>query len=110
MQRLANRILDGRSTARDYFSDGAEMCKLMVVEGLGAALLPDFSVVGDPLERGGLITWRFLDGVVADLTLGVIRRGSGRPTRAALDLLDILVELCPSSTQGLPHNQVARTI
>ena len=100
MHRLVQRILAGRPLARDYSSDGAEMAKLMVAEGLGAALLPDFSVVGDPLERGGLITWRPLQGVRAALTLDIVRRGSGRPTRAALDLFDILVELGPSSMTG----------
>jgi DNA-binding transcriptional LysR family regulator len=110
MHRLVQRILEGRSLARHYSSDGAEMGKLMVAEGLGAALLPDFSVVGDPLERAELITWRPLEGAQADLTLGIVRRGSGRPTRAALDLFDILVELGPRSAKGFPVRQIERAI
>ena len=34
----------------------------MVAEGLGATVLPDYSVIGDPLERQGTITYR----VIAD--------------------------------------------
>ena len=41
-----------------YSTDGAEMGKLMVAEGLGVTLLPEFSVLGDPLQRGGFITCR----------------------------------------------------
>lgn len=34
------------------------MGKLMVAEGLGLCVLPDYSVIGDPLHRAGLITHR----------------------------------------------------
>ena len=44
--------------AFSYSTDGAEMGKLMVAEGLGLTVLPDFFVIGDPLERRGVITWR----------------------------------------------------
>ena len=30
----------------------------MVAEGLGITVLPDYSVIGDPLEQHGVITWR----------------------------------------------------
>ena len=42
--------------AFSYSTDGAEMGKLMVAEGLGLTVLPDFFVIGDPLERRGVIT------------------------------------------------------
>jgi DNA-binding transcriptional LysR family regulator len=48
MHRYAHRLLDGRSPSFSYSTDGAEMSKLMVAEGLGVTVLPDFSVVGDP--------------------------------------------------------------
>jgi DNA-binding transcriptional LysR family regulator len=106
MHRLVQRILDGRLPARHYSSDGAEMGKLMVAEGLGAALLPDFSMRADALERSGLITWRPLEGAGADLTLGVVRRERATPTRAALDLFDIIVELGPRSARPFPLRRV----
>ncbi|WP_240810002.1 LysR family transcriptional regulator [Actinomadura sp. WMMA1423] len=37
-------------------STGAEMGKIMIAEGLGVTLLPDYSVAGDPLELTGVIT------------------------------------------------------
>ena len=55
---LMHRLLGGRMPSVSYSIDGGEMGKLMVAEGLGATVLPDFSVVDDPLERGGMITWR----------------------------------------------------
>ncbi len=51
MHRYVHRYLGGRTPSFSYSTDGAEMGKLMVAEGLGATVLPDFSVVGDPLER-----------------------------------------------------------
>lgn len=45
----------------------------MVAEGLGATVLPDFSVIGDPLERRGTITVRPLAGDATDvLRFGLI--------------------------------------
>jgi DNA-binding transcriptional LysR family regulator len=61
MHRYVHRLLDGRHPSFSYSTDGAEMGKLMVAEGLGATVLPDFSVSGDPLERSGLITHRPLE-------------------------------------------------
>ncbi|MDX3854125.1 LysR family transcriptional regulator [Streptomyces sp. AK02-01A] len=61
MHRYVHRLLEGRSPTFSYSTDGAEMGKLMVAEGLGATVLPDFSVRGDPLERSGLITYRPLE-------------------------------------------------
>ena len=51
MHRYVHRLLDGRAPSFSYSTDGAEMGKLMVAEGLGATVLPDFSVIGDPLEQ-----------------------------------------------------------
>ena len=51
MHRYVMRLLDGREPTFSYSADGAEMGKLMVAAGLGVAVLPDYSVIGDPLER-----------------------------------------------------------
>jgi DNA-binding transcriptional LysR family regulator len=58
MHRYLHRLLGERRPRVAYSTDGAEMGKLMVAEGLGVTLLPQFSVIGDPLERGGFITCR----------------------------------------------------
>jgi hypothetical protein len=41
-----------------HSTEGAEMGKMMVAEGIGIAVLPDYSVRGDPLERAGMIVAR----------------------------------------------------
>jgi DNA-binding transcriptional LysR family regulator len=94
MHRFLYRLLDGQVPSISYSTDGAEMGKLMVAEGLGVTVLPDFSVAGDPLERRGLITYRPLDlgSTDAGVRLVVQRRRSGSVPQAARDLHRILVE------------------
>ena len=69
MHRYAHRLLAGRAPAFPYCADGAELGKLMVAEGLGVTLLPDYSVRGDPLERAGTITFRPLLADDAEVVL-----------------------------------------
>lgn len=56
MHRVASRLFGDDLPARGRTTEGAEMGKIMVAEGLGVTLLPDFSVLGDPLVRAGAIT------------------------------------------------------
>lgn len=91
MHRFVHRLLGGRTPSFSYSTDGAEMGKLMVAEGLGAAVLPDFSVVGDPLERSGAITARPLAGDATEVLLVVQRRHSGSVPRAVRDLHELFV-------------------
>jgi DNA-binding transcriptional LysR family regulator len=58
MHRYVHRLLEQHAIACSFSADGAEMGKLMVAEGLGVTVLPDYSVIGDPLERNGSITYR----------------------------------------------------
>jgi DNA-binding transcriptional LysR family regulator len=92
MHRYLHRILDGRIPTVSYSTDGADMGKLLVAEGLGITVLPDFSVIGDPLERHGVITCRPLRDNETDVLLVVQRRRSGLPTQAARDLRQILID------------------
>jgi Transcriptional regulator len=69
MHRLIHRLTGGRPPAFAYSVDGAEMGKVMVAEGLGVTLLPDYSVTADPLERSGLITYRPLADDAPDVLL-----------------------------------------
>ncbi|GGU58990.1 LysR family transcriptional regulator [Streptomyces lavendofoliae] len=91
MNRYVHRLLDGRSPCFSYSTDGAEMGKLMVAEGLGVTVLPDFSVVGDPLERLGAITYRPLAGDTTRVLLMLQRRRAASVPRAARDLREAFV-------------------
>lgn len=86
MHRLVHRLLDGRAPSFSYSTDGAEMGKLMVAEGLGATVLPDFSVTDDPLLRGGAITWRPLANCTAEVLLVIQSQQSAPGARTARDL------------------------
>jgi DNA-binding transcriptional LysR family regulator len=90
MHRYVHRLLQGQAPEVSYSTDGAEMGKLMVAEGLGAVVLPDFSVIGDPLVRCGAITWRPLADDHTEVQLAVRRRRSDVHPRAARDLHRLL--------------------
>ena len=92
MHRFIHRLMQGQLPAFSYSTDGAEMGKLMVAEGLGNTVLPDFSVIGDPLEQRGVITWRPIAGDDTGVKLVIQRIRSLRPTRAVRDLHRIFVE------------------
>lgn len=104
MHRYVHRLLDGRSPSFSYSTDGAEMGKLMVAEGLGVTVLPDFSVVGDPLERRGTLTHRPLVGAQTPVLLMLQRRRAESVPRAAQDLHEVFVrrarELTGTATGG----------
>ncbi|MEW1747658.1 LysR family transcriptional regulator [Streptomyces angustmyceticus] len=91
MHRYVHRLLKGRTPSFSYSTDGAEMGKLMVAEGLGATVLPDFSIIGDPLERSGTITHRPLAADHTDVLMVIQRRRSGSVPKAARDLHDLFV-------------------
>jgi DNA-binding transcriptional LysR family regulator len=91
MQRHALRLLDGREPTFSFSADGAEMGKLMVAAGLGIAVLPDYSVIGDPLERSGEITSRPLADDGTDVLLVLQRRRSAPANNAISDLHDLFV-------------------
>ncbi|KAA6213034.1 LysR family transcriptional regulator [Streptomyces albofaciens JCM 4342] len=91
MHRYVHRLLRGRTPSFSYSTDGAEMGKLMVAEGLGATVLPDYSVLGDPLERGGAITCRPLADDTTEVRMVLQRRRAGSVPRAARDLHAIFV-------------------
>ena len=92
MHRFIHRLLRGQLPVFSYSADGAEMGKLMVAEGLGVTVLPDFSVVGDPLEQRGIITWRPIAGDDTEVDLVIQRLRSLRETRAVRDLHQIFIE------------------
>ncbi|MFI8943134.1 LysR family transcriptional regulator [Streptomyces syringium] len=91
MHRYIHRLLKGRTPFFSYSADGAEMGKLMVAEGLGAAILPDYSVQGDPLERSGAIICRPLADDTTELRVVIQRRRTHSVPTAVRDLHAILV-------------------
>lgn len=99
MHRYVHRLLGGRDPSFSYSTDGAEMGKLMVAEGLGATVLPDFSVVGDPLERLGTITYRPIAGDTTRVLLMLQRRGAEPVPQAAKDLHGVFVRRARELTQ-----------
>jgi DNA-binding transcriptional LysR family regulator len=92
MYRLVHRLLRDDVPAISYSADGAEMSKLLVAEGLGITVLPDFSVIGDPLERRGAITWRPLADAGTRVRLVLLRARAASPPRAAQDLHQIFTD------------------
>jgi hypothetical protein len=64
----------------------------MVAEGLGVTVLPDFSIIGDPLETCGVITWRPIAGDATSVLLVIQRLASGSAPRAARDLHRLFVQ------------------
>ena len=106
MHRYLHRLLQGQPPAFSYSTDGAEMGKLMVAEGLGLTVLPDFSVIGDPLEQHGVITWRPLADDHTGVDLVIQRSRSGSPPLAARDLYDIFVERARDYTAAHPETAI----
>lgn len=93
MHRYVHRLLHGRSPSFSYSTDGAEMGKLMVAEGLGTTVLPDFSVRGDPLERAGMITFRPLEVADTAVLLVIQRALAGSVPAASRALHTMFVDL-----------------
>lgn len=91
MHRYVHRLLAGRTPSFSYSTDGAEMGKLMVAEGLGVTVLPDFSVLGDPLERSGQIVCRPLTDDSARVLLMLQRRRAEAVSQAAGELHETFV-------------------
>jgi DNA-binding transcriptional LysR family regulator len=107
MHRFIHRLTRGELPEFSYSIDGAEMGKLMVAEGLGITVLPDFSVVGDPLEQRGIITWRPLADDDTEVALVVQRLRSVRATRAVRDLYQIFVERARAHPAGIAATPAA---
>jgi DNA-binding transcriptional LysR family regulator len=93
MHRYVHRLLAGRAPAVSYSTDGAEMGKLMVAEGLGVCVLPSFSVIGDPLLRHKAITWRPLADDATEVVMVLQRRRSGAQPLTVQGLHRLFVEI-----------------
>jgi DNA-binding transcriptional LysR family regulator len=103
MHRYVHRFLGDAGTAQPaigYLADGAEMGKLMVAEGLGVTVLPDFSVVGDPLHRQGLIVARPLSPRGGQVLMVAQRLRSAAVSKAVLALSEVFGAQSPADDSG----------
>jgi len=90
MHRYLEALLGDREPTFSCSTDGAEMGKLLVAEGLGAAVLPDYSVIDDPMERRNAITFREIEDET-EVLLVMQRRVGALPSAAVKDLHGIFV-------------------
>ena len=83
MHRFAQRLFGDRPPATTYRTDGAAMGKLLVADRMGVTVLPDYSVVDDPLTRAGLLVHRPLAEDRTTITLALVAGPSGCRSRCA---------------------------
>jgi DNA-binding transcriptional LysR family regulator len=91
MHRYLLRLLGDAAPVFSYAADGAEMAKLMVAAGLGVAVLPDYSLIGDPLAERGDIAYRAVAAEQTEVMLVLHRRRAGPAPEPARDLHELLV-------------------
>lgn len=91
MHRFAHQLFGGRLPRTCHTADGGEIGKLMVAQGLGVMVLPEFSVTDDPLEQAGLIVRRRLAEPTPWVRLMLLERRATSQTGAARDLRDVFV-------------------
>jgi DNA-binding transcriptional LysR family regulator len=100
MHRFANRLFGPDMPTVSYTTDGAELGKIMVAEGLGLTVLPDYSVTGDPLERAGVITVRPLANDSTSVSLVLRQRRQQHVPRPVRDLETALVARAAAQRAG----------
>ncbi|GEB14427.1 LysR family transcriptional regulator [Pimelobacter simplex] len=74
MHRFVHRAFGPEVPPAAHSTDGAEMGKALVAEGVGVTVLPDYSVLGDPLHRVGMIEARPIAGDNTFVTLQLRQR------------------------------------
>jgi DNA-binding transcriptional LysR family regulator len=103
MYRFVHRLFGTELPVDWHSTDGAEMGKVMVADGLGVTVLPDYSVVGDPMERAGLITTRPIAGDRTVVRLSLQQRRQRRVAEAVTGLVSEFLALArhQSATRAL---------
>ena len=96
MHRLAQRLFGAAPPPDTFSTDGAEMGKSLVASGMGPTILPDYSILGDPLERAGVITARPLAAEVPPVLMLLLRRRFDRVPATIVDFEQIIVGLARS--------------
>lgn len=91
MHRFVQRLFGSEMPATTYRTDGAAMGKLLVADGVGLTVLPDFTVVDDPLERAGLLAVRPLVGNGSTVSLTLLQRRQRAAPEAVRELRECFV-------------------
>lgn len=91
LHRFAHRLFAGAMPATTYAIDGAELGRVMVAEGLGISILPDYSINADPLAAAGVITSRPIHGDDTSVSLLMLRRDAARVPAQLRELQSALV-------------------
>lgn len=85
MHRLTHRLLGPDLPRETHGTEDAEVGKLMVADGLGVMLLPDYCVAGDPLHASGALTERPV--VDARTAVTLVAQHRPHPSQRVRDLL-----------------------
>ena len=91
MHRVAHRVFADSPPPRWHTADSADACRRMVSSGLGVTLMPDFTVLDDPLEAAGTLVHRPIDDEDTVIRLVLLQRRGARATPAAESLFDHLL-------------------
>jgi len=90
MHRVAHRVFGDSPPLKWHTADSADVCRRMVSSGLGVALMPEFTLVDDPLEAAGTLVQRPIADEDTVIRMVMLRRRGVRPTPAAQALFDHL--------------------
>src|SRR4051812_17704532 len=101
MHRFVHRLFGSDLPSISCTSDGAELGKVMVAEGLGPTVLPDYSVIGDALERAGLITHRPIAGDLPSVSRVLRQRRQQQVPLAVRGLESALLARARAHRDGL---------
>ncbi len=108
MHRFVHRIFGAGLPLVCHSTDGAEMGKALVAEGLGVTVLPDYSIHGDALTRAGLIASRPLAGDQPTVALVLRQRRSAHATlQSSLQVRDLHAALVDRAAAHRTEGQVA---
>jgi DNA-binding transcriptional LysR family regulator len=102
MHRFAQRLFGGRPPATTYRTDGSGMGKLLVADRMGVTVLPDYSVVDDPLSRAGLLVHRPLADDRTEITLALVQRRAQRVPESVRELRHALVRRGQAYRERVP--------
>lgn len=90
MHRVAHRVFGDAPPPTWHAADNADVCKQMVSSGLGVTLMPDFTLLDDPLEATGRLAFRPIEDEDTVIRLVMLRRRGVRATEAAQALFEHL--------------------
>ena len=90
MHRYLRRVYGSEVPQASHTTDGAEMAKALVAEGLGVTVMPDYAVLGSPLHRSGQVTLRRVADDATRVTLQLRHRTAVRQPVAVRELVAAL--------------------